>query len=78
MYTLPGTMASSERRRLEDGLDCVIRAVFRAQLPVTDVMPLSQACVAALEDGVLTTREVTEISAAATALCRRVGGAEAP
>ena len=52
--------------------------MFRAQLPVTDVVPLSRPRVAALEDSVLETREATEISAAATALWRRVVGAEAP
>jgi hypothetical protein len=67
-----------ERGKVEDNLDCVVRAVFRARLPVADVASLRQACTEALADGVITPEEAAGIGTAASELCGRAGGPEAP
>ena len=75
---LPPATTPGERLHLEDAIDCVIRGLFRARLPVADVAPLRRACDTALADGVVTSQEVTGIGIAASELCQRAGGAEVP
>ena len=70
--------APVERERLEDALDCVVRAVFRDRLSVAQVAPLRQACAAALADGVISPQEAASIETTASALCQRAGGPEQP
>jgi hypothetical protein len=66
------------RGQVEDNLDCVVRGVFRARLPVADVASLRQACAEALADGLITPQEAAGIATAASALCQRAGGPEKP
>jgi hypothetical protein len=68
----------AERQQVEDGLDCVVRGVFRARLTVAEVASLRQVCMSALADGVITQEEAEGIGTAAHALCQQAGGPEKP
>jgi len=68
---LPASTAASERVRLEHAFDCTVRAVWTDRLPKEEALPLADACLGSVEDGVLSPQEVAAITELAHTLCLR-------
>jgi len=71
---LPAATADIERMRLQDALDCTVRAVWTDSLPREEALPLADACLAAIADGSVSADEIASLAAQADALCLRGGG----
>ncbi len=71
---LPAATADIEKVRLQDALDCTVRAVWTDSLPKEEALPLADACLAAIRDGELSADELAAVKAQASALCQRGGG----
>jgi hypothetical protein len=71
---LPAATAESDKARLQDALDCTVRAVWTDSLPTEEALPLADACLAAIRDGAVSANEVESITTQASALCLRGAG----
>jgi hypothetical protein len=72
--SLPATTADSDKARLQDALDCTVRAVWTDSLPKEDALPLVDTCLASIADGAVSPEEIVALTVQAEALCRRGGG----
>lgn len=73
---LPPATADSDRARLQDAIDCTVRAVWTDSLPKEEALPLANACLAAVRDGEVSSDEVVDVTAQASALCQRGAGSQ--
>ena len=71
---LPAATADVERARLQDALDCTVRAVWTDSVPREEALPLAEACLAAIRNGAVSREELSTLTVQAEALCRRAGG----